>query len=1173
VRRAGKTIITNVKYEEEKGVPATILKDCLHHQMELDSYETFVKPGIIIRQTPDEICGSRTTGTKVFSFKTNTTLRHFIIDTNKLFAFDCDGRVHIFHFNGTTPEIHTIRKPLGWCIVPNTRIMVTWNELSLCVYDPDTTTNKTLRKHNARVTAAQSATAVVATGDSIGHLCLWFVSSWKCFHDINVGERIDQIILNESTVCVRTATQIKVYNITSGVLDFCVKNQVFKSCQFHPMGILVARDKSVDLYDAEGTELLTFEHKCSKLLQSVGSRCWSLENDHLIELEITRAIVQWKEDCLTWIQQPQFPFYHTWPTSRYMDVFAMSVNEWAPKIKLWDPPRQWFRHHELRNAIWKYAVDNDVSIAHSWSFLSDIRPWIEMCRGKIIELTTNYDFLPHTINLIEHIYRKVDLKHENILKWCWYHHEQVRMRSIIILLAEMDNDSRFISLLDEPNITSHTILCVSIHAILQWLHDGHVDMMIKWLHAYHQQYSPTNTTRKIYNAIVHYIFLHIEEDTCDIPLPHSGTWKQKTRLFPSDIGKFAKTSFLSGFITSVELKENREDVVYWKPITRTRECLLIETPLLWEFHHKRGPHTMFECALFVLDDDIWSGQNKVVPWQWFNSDVGAFMSRGLLISVFDKAMRIEYATWDDTGASIHTSSDTDIREDDNLPIEIEKSEWAYKEDCAYDHAPLKLKICNIIAKNKVHVNLDYCFRILKCCQADTIAIEHSWDMSIPVTAAAHHHNIFLVGFENGNMLEFESLSDFNYPSRSFNNHSTAILSIYIYDEKAISISEYTMSFWCLTTGTCLNFFESKQQYYDIVPYVRATCWVIECGDYMTATIWDIEDTIPLKQLQLPCVQRPFTTHLQHGLSVLVADEKIILWSEEKVEQPIECSVEGLILTVTASEHGIVGATSRQRLFTMNFETHEMSDWSSETNISTIALLSKTNFIVTGDKRGKLSIWNLDSHENDYSMTISHTPIEKIYIQNMFAFVVHPHHIKLVSIVQDRCVLSCNVVFNMMTWSTRWKTRVMQSLESYIRPIVMECLKTRHGLSTTMDLLEQCTEEYSHRPMWCSDDIVEHLLELPLRTSKLVLKRLISFKGPRIDCPICGDANTKDSVSFITTCHHRFHTGCIAEHIRKTPEYHNEMQISYALAVDLKCPTCRVPFKSEQVKIDNILSCT
>ena len=109
--------------------------------------------------------------------------------------------------------------------------------------------------------------------------------------------------------------------------------------------------------------------------------------------------------------------------------------------------------------------------------------------------------------------------------------------------------------------------------------------------------------------------------------------------------------------------------------------------------------------------------------------------------------------------------------------------------------------------------------------------------------------------------------------------------------------------------------------------------------------------------------------------------------------------------------------------------------------------------------------------------------------------------------------------------------------------------------------------------WCDDDLVELLFDMPMASSKLILKRLVAFKGPRIDCPICGDDETKDTVSYLTPCHHRFHTGCIAEHIQKTPEYHEQMQYEYALTVELKCPTCRAPFESHHVKLDNILNCT
>jgi hypothetical protein len=44
-----------------------------------------------------------------------------------------------------------------------------------------------------------------------------------------------------------------------------------------------------------------------------------------------------------------------------------------------------------------------------------------------------------------------------------------------------------------------------------------------------------------------------------------------------------------------------------------------------------------------------------------------------------------------------------------------------------------------------------------------------------------------------------------------------------------------------------------------------------------------------------------------------------------------------------------------------------------------------------------------------------------------------------------------------------------------------------------------------------------------------------------------------------------------ELIRKTPEYHHEMQQEYALHVTLKCPTCREPFVETDVCEDRFLN--
>jgi hypothetical protein len=42
-------------------------------------------------------------------------------------------------------------------------------------------------------------------------------------------------------------------------------------------------------------------------------------------------------------------------------------------------------------------------------------------------------------------------------------------------------------------------------------------------------------------------------------------------------------------------------------------------PLIWTYAHKEGPKTILECALTLLNEDLWSYQTTCKPWIWFNT--------------------------------------------------------------------------------------------------------------------------------------------------------------------------------------------------------------------------------------------------------------------------------------------------------------------------------------------------------------------------------------------------------------------------------------------------------------------------------------------------------------------------------------------------------------------------
>ena len=1172
VRRAGRVLRTRVRYAEEETVPVTTLKDCLQYQTQMDIGDRFVAPGILVAQKNGLVSGTRPSGATVFSFNTDTTLEKFIVDKNRLFALDRAGKAHIFHWNGTTPEVHDLhRHPVGWCVVPKTRMMVTWNVLALRVTDPDSNGDLFLKGHHARVTTVAAASAVVASGDASGYLCIWYVASWKRFHNIHTGtDAIEQVVLTDDHVAVRTRTYVYQYDVTTGKKVFDLEVAA-RAIEYTHRGLFVAHDGLLELFVKQESAVI-FAHNVSQLVRSTYTRCWCVHDRHLAEVELNEALEQWPKACMRWIQQPTLPFAESIQSPRYMDVLALAAAEWLPRVDLWEPPRRWFRHAGLRQAIWKWAAKHNIGLAAQWLFLpaTTLGPWFDLCRTELLLRTKSFEYAPHTVDILEHVYRRIRIKDASILKWCWFHHGKLRMRPVLLRLTETHDALLDIVASDTGSPTA--ILCFHPETVKAALESGHAPTFLRLLEAYHTRFAPSDNTRKIYQYLANVVFTTLDDDTCDVPMIDTGYWKPTQRFMPTDVGKYVKTKTGSGFVTQVVHRPDGQSV-QWVTRGRTR-ALDTDSASLWTCYFDGAPHTMLECALTLLSADKWSCTDTSVPFRWFESQVGAFYSLGQRVRIFDNVMRITHALWDDTGASIETTTLMKVHESAQMPVMAVVAEWSYLADTTYDLTPLKLKVCTMIGKRRLQLAPSYARELFACCVAKSIVAEHQWDMRIPVTAATANLNTFIIGLKTGAIYEFDCVSSFNSPLRAFMHHETPILQLHTYGRRLLSVSDTTLCIWCLKHGVILFRSEAREQFMTAIPYVAMQYWVVERGEYLRATLWDIEDEIPLRQIRLPTLDALDAFHID-SLSVIVSSSRIVLWSEEGVEHEFALDVDGKVTCLCATPNGVAGATSAATLFMVVLETQKKTQWASLGGIVTTAMapLDGTDCLLLGDATGHLTLWNLQTHTFQMTTAVSSSAIEQIFVDSLFAFVVHADHIKLVSVVQERGSLACHGLRNMLTWSPAWKQRIHSHVDTCVKPVVTECLRQHKVLAVALDIIEDCCEEYGARARWCDDDIVEMLLDMPLQSSKTILKRLISFKGPRIDCPICGDDEAKDTVSYLATCHHRFHTRCIHEHIRKTPEYHEQMQYEYALAVELKCPTCRAPFEPRHVKRDAILDCT
>lgn len=1175
VRRNGRTSLSNNTIASEKSIPILVTKDCIIYDKKLETGDIFIEPGVIIQQKDGEINGFRPNAFKMFSFKCESILTHFTMDSNKLFGLDQECTAHIFYTNGTTPEMHQLKhKVLNWCVIPKTRIIISWNLLTMRAYNPDDNTNKLLNEHRARITDGYAVANIFATGDSTGTLCIWYVAGFKCHHKIKTcSEAIVQIIIYASQVYVRTNSMIFCFDIQTGKKQFEI-TIVSNSIHHTNTGLFISSPGCLRVF-RDTQQILKFKHNVTRFVTSTQTRFWSVHNRMIQELCLNRHILEWPVECINWIQNPTFPFHRTWPTNRYMDVFAMSVDEWMPKIMDdWDPPRQWFRHIALRDAIWNWSVVHNIQLANKWMFLSKekLSLWYMMCVDQLKVNVASYEYTSNTVALLSHTVSNIDIKEKEILDWCWFHHDKLKMKTILMQLSEHDDDETLINIINKNKPSPDAILCVTTLSVRLWLLQGYLSVFIRMLRAYHNAYpyGPTHETRKVFELIVSHLFSMLDSSRCNIPLQESGYWKLKERFMPSDKGKFIKTDSGEGYITNVVPKEDGTREVTWKPLTI--DVILKETNVkVWEYLHPEGPHTILDCALTMVND--WQKKESVIKFNWFTSEIGASLVESKLITVFDKSMRVLSASWDERGACIKTTTQMEIYEEENVLIEIESPAWSYIKDNKYNIAPLKLKICNNISMMTKPVSSKNIHDILNCCTYKTVIMEQIWSMENIITAMTSDFEYFIVGFKNGTIFEYENMSSFSKPMRYFHGHISKITSLDILDEYLVSMSDEKICVWCLKTGILYFSFESDVDFVSVVPINLSQIWVIEREDYITATLWDLELKTNTKKLTLPSDGHSFYAFNILNMPTLITDSDIIVWTNEDLKCKYNTNVSGNTTCVAPTSHGVCGGTSKGEIFLFNLKNKEMQMSTIASSISAIADIPSTDLIICGSHTGELTLFNTEQNNLDECVHISNEPILHIHVENMFVIVTYHSSVRLLSVVPERSSLSCHAIYSMMQWSPQWKMRLMQHVKQYIQPAAFFCLNRKKSMMVALDLIDMCTEEYADRTLWCAEEVCDLLLDMPLDVSRNIIKRLVSFQGPRIDCVICGDDEKKDTVSYLPACHHRFHTGCIAEHIRKTPEYHNEMQYEYALSVELKCPICRKKFKSEDVKLDNILNCT
>jgi hypothetical protein len=1155
--------------KEKEGIKTFEFVDFMSKSYKYQPNEILITPGIVITQENQIISGHLPDGTNVFHYRAPLKLHGFLFDSEKLFALDSQQNVHIYTPNETSPEIYEIsRRPLGWVIIPKTKSFVYWTLISLHCYDADTCKTTHLRQHRSKIICADATTSTVVTGDEYGYICIWYVSSWKCHHYISTGRTNckDICIDGPNHTVVVTENKCMGYCMMTGVQSFSVDIEANYISRLD-CGILIGNEKHMALFH-RGTCKLCFKNEHKKIVAGTNNMVYTMYNRKIIEIQLKD--IEWPLECIEWIENPSLPFEKKWSSRRYMDVLAMAADIWIPKIKDWTPPKQWFRHEKLRNAIWDTVIELDMDVSYSWMFLTAhvMKKWYKKNIKAICEYIEPEEFNSKAVRLLKRIYKYFEIKNEQIQRWCWKYHDKMCLKDINIHILE--NDATFLDIVMEFPITPDTILCMTPSSVKLGMMCGHIAFFLRCLIKYHEKYNtpPSHHMQRIFGLIVEHVFANLKSKFMDIPLAESGSWTPLKRPMPSHVGAYVKCGRTKGIITDIEFQP--ETSIRWKPFNRSLESIIAtaEIPEIWKYKYKNGPNTMLECALTILNTKLWCPENRLKKFRWFHTELGAFEMETMSIRVFDQAMRIIQASLTENGPELLTSTNMRIFESEEAHIETVVPVWSYYDKHLFHIIPLRLKICSEIMKN-ARLNIVptyYAKELFDSIEFKTVKKEFKWRTHEKVTAVCADLDIFFMGFCSGDIVEYHSMAA-KTPARHFIKHVAPVISIRTFESKMVSLCEEELVFWCLTTGNIIFSKTSAMTYVDLMGYGMTKTWVVESyDDQCIVSLWDIFAENIEKRITIPAKGRVIAT----DKPALIVNNTVVPIDGPTYE--IE-NIKGNITCAVSTYSGICGGTSEGVVFMV--EQHEFDilkhSCVSKESITAISDMADQMYIITGSESGVVTIWDMKTSIPLYITKLTSLPVHHIFFENMFAIVSQNTTLHLLSIVHDRCALAVNTLQQIISWSHPWKIRTLANTQSLIKPAISECIINKSGTKDAVCLLEDCTENYEDRLQWCTPDFIDILLEGQPALTKGVLKKLASFQGPRLDCVICNDSSTNDKICFIRNCQHRFHMGCMAEFIRKVPEHHQEMQYEYALSVELKCPICRKPFDSEDIIEDTFLS--
>lgn len=1159
----------------DKGIPTHHSQDHIVQKVDLRPNDMLVAPGYIVRQTDDMIHCTYPNGQPYYSVTCTQPFEDVRIQQRHCYGLDKDGDIHIYPFHASqATKVSLPHRPNGWCIVSASQYIVHWNVLSLQVTHLKNGSHQHLKGHYSRITCGDATTSVVATGDRTGHLCVWYVASWTCHHNLCVSHQPCQQVLFQNDLCVaiRTVDDIFLYDVTTGArtANFQTNATDMQWCSF---GLVVATQRDVRVYKNDSL-VMTFPHKSNAFLKANHNRVWSITNRNAFELYFDENTVLWPSDIVEWIRDPVFPCPNDhWP-KRYLQVLTISARQWIPLVRDWQPPNKWFRDTDLREAIWDTVLDLKLyEHAHSWTFLSNktLRIWFLKCEKKLEEECQSQQYSEKIVDLLCLSYQHLDLNSDTILKWCWRHHGYVRLRSILMYFLDHDFNAHSMHCITQMSSTPDSIMCFSGNGATLAFRNGWFYIFIRWMQMFHYHYphEPTAHMCEIYTAIVDHVYQELDENTMHIPLRDSGQFKPMKRLMPNHSFAYVRQGTQKGFVTKVDFG-GASPSAQWRPIRSTQETPLdIDTADVWTFHHAKEPHTMLECALYLMDKSVWSRNVKKMPFQWFESNVGAFMSIGKQIYVFGELLRVHKVGWLDGQRYLDLDSTLRVLDSETVDLHWVTKTWSYIDDNIYHLAPLRLKICHNLSMTKQQIPLDtmYAAEVIQCVDHEAICDELTWPIQTCATAIVSSNGPVFMGSRRGLIYQYETMVCTNQPTRIFDKHPNPIRQLWIVDTFLVSMCQQEIHVWNLRTGICHMSVNTEDEFVDVFPGKCKSIWIIEeYNKTFNVVKWDIDTKSPtqrkdmgsIRRSEIMCATKPDPCILAAGILYYMEHDRQV---DVKLKSDVTC--------LAGSSWGICGGMNNGDIFTIENKEVRTIKTCSPSAISAICTVPDSRTIVIGTLDGHVYVYDdgaLAAHQR-----ISDAAVHCLHSESLFTMAACKRNLHLLSIVPEKAILSVHALNTIFGWTPSWKTRLLHEIETVLHPTIATCLEESYGVRPALSLLDKCTEEYQHCGAWCSPKLVDLLLEYPGETAHKIIRRVASFRGPRFECTICADEEKKDKICYITPCHHRFHQTCIDKLVQKTPEYHEEMQYNYALSFTLKCPVCRTPFEAENVKEDTLLN--